>query len=397
MFSDSVASVLGARDKGFPFCSFPEAVLRGRAVIHTFHPVSGKEWCAPAGFPIRRCVVRIKLEFVLNKIKWLAGFLGFGFVLYLFESVGWNDIVQHLSTLGWMAPVIFLPFVFSNIINTWAWIVSFPPPFSQYKLSFFNLFLIRICGEAVNNFTPTAHVGGDIVRVLCLKKLAVPSTASLVGVIMDKATLIISQILFIFVGIFLFLGQANWPPSTRVQFAAMFFLALLVIYGIVLAVHRGVFSKVSKMMSEKFRWQSLQRLDEKVKHLDIQLTRFYNSHPRQFRRSNYLHFAGWVFGALETWLMLYLLGHSLGILDAIMIEALIVLFKGLGFLVPGSLGFLEGGAILIFQGLDFGSGLGLAFSLLKRAREIFFAVIGWLALTLQFAHLKLDAPKPIAP
>ena len=71
-----------------------------------------------------------------------------------------------------------------------------------------------------------------------------------------------------------------------------------------------------------------------------------------------------------------------------MIESLISLAKGLGFLIPGSLGVLEGGSVLLFQALGLGPGLGLAFSLLKRTREIFFGMLGWVVLSTQFTSMK---------
>jgi hypothetical protein len=52
---------------------------------------------------------------------------------------------------------------------------------------------------------------------------------------------------------------------------------------------------------------------------------------------------------------------------------------------------MEGGSIILFQTLDFGQGLGLTFSLLKRAREIFIAAIGWLFLSLAFPKEKSSA------
>jgi putative membrane protein len=321
-------------------------------------------------------------------LKLLGGIIGLGIVVYLFYSIGWAEIYEHLSTLGWFLPLVFLPYFFTNIINTYAWISSFPPPFSKYNLKFFQVYWIRICGESINNFTPTAQVGGEVSRVLFLKKFNVSSTTGMVTVIMDKAALVISQILFIYTGLFMLLSKVDWSLTIKVLIGSTLILALIVIYGILLAVHKGFFSRISLSINSRFRWPALRRLHKRIKTLDHHLMQFYFNHHKEFIRSNYLHYIGWIIGALETWTLLYLLGQPVSIADAIMIESLVGFAKGIGFLIPGSLGIMEGGSVFLFQTLGLGSGLGLAFTLLKRTRELFFGGLGWVVLYSQFPSLK---------
>jgi len=313
---------------------------------------------------------------------------GLAIVVYLFNSIGWAEVSDHLIALGWLAPLIFLPSLLINYINTWAWVFTFPPPFSKYQLPFSRLFWIRICGDFINNFTPTAHVGGDLTRVWCLKKYNVSSTIAFVTAIMDKAALIITEILFIYTGIFLLLARVDWPITSRIWVGSSLLLALGAIYGVAGAVHKGFFSKISGTLSRSIRWRALWRFHGKVKHLDTHLTQFYRNHHKEFLRSNVLHFVAWVVGALETWAMLYLLGKPVGIVDAVIIEALITLAKGLGFLIPASLGVFEAGSVIFFQLLDLGQGLGLAFSLLKRARELFIGGLAWVVFSIQYSSVK---------
>lgn len=324
----------------------------------------------------------------MTPFKWLAGFLGLGIVVFLFQSIGWAEISRPLLALDWQAVYILLPFFLSNAVNSWAWVCTFPPPFSKYPLSFSNIYWMRICGEFVNNFTPTAHVGGDVSRVLFLKKFSVPGAVGAASVLMDKAAFIVTEILFIYTGIFLLLFQVDFSATVRWIVAGSLLLGLLVIYGVIAAMHKGLFSKVSGALGGKFDWPFLKTLHAKVARLDAHLTDYYRNHHDEFLRSNYLHYAGWVLGALETWAILYLLGVPVGPLDALMIEAIMTLVKGLGFFIPGSLGALEGGSVLLFQMLDFGQGLGLAFSLLKRARELIIGALGWVVLSVQLSALK---------
>ncbi|MFQ5451567.1 MAG: flippase-like domain-containing protein [Nitrospinaceae bacterium] len=320
--------------------------------------------------------------------KVLLFFLGLGIIALLFYKIGFTEIEKQFSDLGWKVLYIFLPFFLIGYIGTWAWIYTFPPPFSKYKISFSKLFWLRVVGEAVNNFTSTAHVGGDLTRVLFLKKLGVPTTKGMVAVIMDKVALIITEVFFIFTGILLLLVKMDWPAWVKGGVASSFLLAGLFIYGILLMVRKGVFSKMSGSLQRRWDWKWLDQIHEKIKHLDHHLSHFYRHHRREFISSNVLHYVSWILGALETWTILYVLGLRVGLVDAIMIEALVTLVKGLGFFIVGSLGVLEGGTVFLFQILNIGEGTGLAFTLLKRAREMAFGALSWLVFSIQLAGLK---------
>jgi uncharacterized membrane protein YbhN (UPF0104 family) len=90
-------------------------------------------------------------------------------------------------------------------------------------------------------------------------------------------------------------------------------------------------------------------------------------------------FAGLVAGCIETWLALRWLGHSVGIAAAIAIESLTQAARQFIFIVPGGLGVQEASLIGLGELLGVGSGMALALSLVKRARELIFGVPALLA------------------
>lgn len=327
----------------------------------------------------------------MSKTKAVIILLGLGLIAYLFHEIGLETVFEQLSSLGWKALLVFLPFLLINCIDTWAWILTFPPPFSKHAISFLKVFWLRLWGEAINNFTATAHIGGDVTRIYCLKSLGVPMTQGTVSVIMDKAALIISEILFIYTGILLALMKIDLPWWAKWGVAFTLILALLSIYGILALVHKGVLSKIVEMIYSRWQWKRILQLFEKIKHLDLHLTQFYKNHPNEFIRSNIWHYAGWIAGALETWVILWVMGTNIGIVEAVMIESLMTLVKGLGFFIVGSLGIQEGGAVFLFHLLNMGQDTGLAFSLLKRSREIFYGLVGWIIYSLQVSPVETKA------
>jgi uncharacterized membrane protein YbhN (UPF0104 family) len=88
------------------------------------------------------------------------------------------------------------------------------------------------------------------------------------------------------------------------------------------------------------------------------------------------HVLGWLLGALEAFVMLWALGIDASVLTATVIEALGSGVRFATFLVPASLGAFEGANAAAFGALGFGAGAGLAFSLVRRARQVVWVVLG---------------------
>jgi hypothetical protein len=85
-------------------------------------------------------------------------------------------------------------------------------------------------------------------------------------------------------------------------------------------------------------------------------------------------------GVLETMVILWVLDMPVGVGTAAVIEALGSGVRFASFLVPGSMGVLEGANAGIFAALGLGAGGGLAFTLVRRARQIVWIGLGLLVL-----------------
>ena len=108
-----------------------------------------------------------------------------------------------------------------------------------------------------------------------------------------------------------------------------------------------------------------------------------HSRPAAFALSIAASFAAWSIGVVETLLVLSLLGHPVGVALAIAIESMAVVIEGVLFFVPAKMGTQEGGRVLIFTLLGLPPALGLALGLVRRAKELAWAVPGLTILGLQ--------------
>jgi len=96
----------------------------------------------------------------------------------------------------------------------------------------------------------------------------------------------------------------------------------------------------------------------------------------------------WLLGALETWMILRFLGTPVSLVTATVIEAFGTGIRFATFMIPGSLGALEGGYAATFAALGFGGTMGVSFSLVRRIREIVWIGVGLVA----FAFLRIPHP-----
>src|SRR5205823_1484579 len=110
------------------------------------------------------------------------------------------------------------------------------------------------------------------------------------------------------------------------------------------------------------------------------LREFYWTQPRRLCLSIGFHLAGWVLGTIETFLVLHFLGLPASVATALFIEAFGSAVRFATFMIPASLGTLEGANAALFDALEFEGGAGITFSLVRRARQLVWVVIGLVAL-----------------
>jgi uncharacterized protein (TIRG00374 family) len=125
--------------------------------------------------------------------------------------------------------------------------------------------------------------------------------------------------------------------------------------------------------------------------IDEGLAAFYRTRPLRLTLSIACHFVAWLLGALEAWLILWLLGTPVSLVTATVIEAFGMGIRFATFLVPGSIGVLEGGYAATFAALGLGSTAGVSFSLVRRIREAVWIALGLLAFALMRSAASIDA------
>jgi putative membrane protein len=302
-------------------------------------------------------------------------------------------VLERLRALGWAAPLILVPYLCINVLDTVAWRRALPPE-AAARVPFLTQYLARMAGEAVNSVTPTAAVGGEPVKAHLLRAWGVPASDGVASVVIAKTALTLSQIAFILVGF----GALLLRLGEGVQGAALFLVLLLASLGfgrlLVQLQRRGPLMTVWRWLHRLTpRARFVARLEEKAHSVDERLADFYRIERGTFVRATAWHFVAWMLGVVEIQIIMALIGAPLPWLDALIIEALAQPIRAVAVIIPGGLGAQEVGGVALCRSLGVPEAAAVTLWLLKRARELFFDAVGLFYLTRRTAARRAPAAR----
>jgi putative membrane protein len=198
----------------------------------------------------------------------------------------------------------------------------------------------------------------------------VSSSLAFATSIADVTTELMAQIAFVVLGLgfcyVLLEGQTSSEPLLQ----GLLLGALLLIPGIIAFVvlqRRG--SNMAGKLAERF-------LPAAVAHtaaFDAAINEIY-ARPKSLALSAFLHLIAWIASAFWVWMGFHLMGSSISFEGAIAIEALLCALRSVAVFVPASIGVQEAGYVALAPMFGAPPEIGLAVSLLKRARDILVGV-----------------------
>lgn len=315
---------------------------------------------------------------LLNGLAVLSGFALLGWIVW---QVGITDVSHYLHQIGWWAPLLLVPSLAIAVCDAKGWSCALPATIHLPHIPLWRWSLARLAGEAINNLTPTANIGGEPVKVYMLRAHGLTTDVGLASVVVAKTALTVSQVVFVLIGIPFFLYRLGWIAQSWWIFAPMIALA----YGFVMLLlrwqRRGLMALVVRALCRFLpRWQRITHWEERARRIDAYLLSIYDGDSRRFVASTVYHFAGWLLNAVELAFFLYFMGIEAPLVDALIIETMIQPVSAAGLIIPGAVGVQEAGGVYLCRLLGLDDGAGLTLMALRRGREMLFNVVGLAAL-----------------
>jgi putative membrane protein len=310
----------------------------------------------------------------MKRLTFFVSVAGLLAAMLLLFRAGADEVGAALSEAGWTA-VLLLAAVRASLIATAGvgWFVLFPkherPPL-QVCVG------LRFVREGINTLLPVAQVGGDLAGARLLTFRGVPGSLAGASVVVDVLIQALTQFLFTLIGLGFLVALDGDEALVR-----MVALGLCVAGPALVAfylVQRRMGQKLLRMGLDRFAgerdWRALGAVDA----LFDRLTILY-ADRRRVLLSIVVHLAGWVLGTAEIWTALWLLGHPVGLAEALVIESLLHAIRGAAFAVPGAIGVQEGGLIALCALFGVPMETALALALLKRVADLTIGLPGLLA------------------
>ncbi len=335
-----------------------------------------------------------------SKIVMLLFFFG-GLMLLgvMVWQVGLADLAASFEALGlWIIPYIGLR-TLPVFLHTAGWMACFPG--DRLPLRLWQLVLVSRAGHAINQVTPTATVGGEMVKVLLLES-AMPREQAMAAVVIDKASSTLANMFYLALGMLYLAHHLPIPIELKISLSITIGLSSLGMIGFVAFQRYGILTKLLHYLERRHIGQEgVQRLSRHLIPLDAQLATYYTQYPWRFVSSLLWHFAACTFDVVKTYILLRLLlgPDAPAFSEAIMVAIGVTALDQMFFFVPGLVGTFEGARLMVLSALGVTQAYGLAFGIVARMEQLVWSGLGLLAYVLctRFSPLSSARRPPVTP
>ncbi|MBV8800061.1 MAG: flippase-like domain-containing protein [Alphaproteobacteria bacterium] len=309
----------------------------------------------------------------MKLIALLAFCAGTGLTVFLIVHAGLTPVASALASLGvtglLVIALVHLPVV-AMLGAAW-WAVGR----GQGRRALSRFIWARAIRDAAAEALPFSQVGGYVIGARALSLTGTDAASSAVSTLLDLVLELLPKLPYVLLGLIL-LEAAK--PSSGTAVAIVAFLVVLIVAA---AVLRPNAKRFGMGWIERFlaRWPRLAESRERIAAAFAQMT----ARRSAIAASLTLHFVCWIAGAAETWLIFRLMGTSVSLPAALVIDSLLGALRMISFFVPAAIGVQEGGYVLLCGLFGFPPGAALAFSFARRARDILIAapvLLSWQAI-----------------
>jgi putative membrane protein len=305
---------------------------------------------------------------ILSYIGLLAGLSA---LAWLIIWQGMDEIFTLLRDSGpalLLLPVVWFPSLVAAVIS---WRLLFPigriPPFKE-------LFLALWMGRAINTLLPVASIGGEIAKARLLSLWGRGGVDASASVLVDKTVQALALVPWAIVGTSLLVYLAIDNELAVLIMLGTFLLGLGIV-GFVLVQRAGIFGLLASAIGKFNPSDGWGDITSNAHDVDAVVKELYGE-KRRFIAAILWRTAGLVLQTTEVWLACYLLGHPIGVIEALMLKSLTSIITDIAFVIPNGYGIQEGGYVMLGILIGLTPEFSLAISLATRIRELIVDVPG---------------------
>jgi putative membrane protein len=320
----------------------------------------------------------------------LFALAGLGLLGFLTVHSGLQAVLAVIAQVGWGILAVAAIHLVQVTLTGLAWRSAtgreWPGPAYPF-------IVLRFLRESINSLLPLAQIGGEVVGTRLLSLAGIPLAMAAASTVVDLTCEVVSQAIYTLFGLVLFFLHGHEDQAMEWGMA-LFIVAVPALGGFFIAQRRGLlrlFERLVNWLAGMLPWGNggMVGLHEAVHIL--------YGNGRAVAACCVWHLASWLGGAVEVWVILHLAGAQVTLEESLILESLGQAVRSAAFVVPGGYGVQEGGYMLLGSFFQLPPEMGLALSLIKRARELVLGLPGVLYWQyLEGRRLLAAAPSPSA-
>jgi putative membrane protein len=293
-----------------------------------------------------------------------AALAGIALAAYLIFHAGLAAIATAVTSVGWSGFIVLCGCALALlVIMGSAWFVLIPGMKPSRAATFIWGRLIR---DSAAEVLPFSQFGGILIGARAVVLRGVSPPVAFASTVVDITTDMMAQIVFILIGIsFLVMRFGAASQTSRV--------AAIATAGVVLAIAGSIafilLQRRGLQFAERLAGRWLPRAVRQVEPFVRAMEAIHDS-PMRLALSTAIHLVGWLASAVATLIAVRLIGGKINLVSVIAIDSILCAMRTAAIFVPAALGVQEAGYAMLMPLFGLPAEIGLAVSLLKRAREM---------------------------
>jgi len=287
---------------------------------------------------------------------------GLALAIFLIARVGIGPVFGAAERVGWGGfALICLTGLSLTVILAAAWYALVPG-----AIRWPSLLAARQLRDSAGDVLPFTHVGGVVLgaRAAILGGLRPP--LAFASIVVDVTTELMAQIAFTVLGLAIGIAQLRASEAFAPYVDGLIIGTALLIPGaaaFILLQKRG--GGLAAKIAERFTPSAVSHTEA----FSTALNAIYDR-PWNLVFASTLHLLAWIASGIWLWYMMRLAGARIDVLSAVAIEALLAALRSAAVFVPSAVGIQEAGYAALAPVFGVPAEIGLAVSLLRRARDI---------------------------
>ncbi len=321
-------------------------------------------------------------------MKWgvlVALLAGLVAAVYLIWAIGFSAVLASVAQAGFGGLALLCVYSLVVFISlAYSWFYLLPP---AHRASVPDLYVARLVRDSIAEISPFSPVGGMVAaaRLMILRGMNAAYAAASVAA--DATTEAMAQVVFLAFGLGIGFTQFQHLQGSGPLTQAMIAVLLLAVPGIALLIF---LQKRGAGFAEKIAARFFPQVQGGVS-FRTAIEELYSS-PSRLAASAALHLLAWIGAGGGTYISFRLVGGDIGFINAMALEALLCTIRSIAAFVPAAIGVQEAGYAMLAPLFGLPAEMGLAVSLLKRAREIVLGVPALLYWQTQEAARVVEKP-----